>query len=156
MFNRDIIQELSRWAERSNRKPLVLRGARQVGKTTAVKMFSKGFDQYIYLNLEKSEEREIFNREYPFKDLLTTLFIYAEKKRTGGKTLIFIDEIQSSPKAIALLRYFYEEAKDLYVIAAGSLLESILDRKISFPVGRVEFMAVRPFSFCEFLNANNS
>ena len=156
MFNRDIIQELSRWAKRSNRKPLVLRGARQVGKTTAVKMFSKKFDQYIYFNLEKSEEREIFNREYPFKDLLTTLFIYAEKKRTGGKTLIFIDEIQSSPKAIALLRYFYEEAKDLYVIAAGSLLESILDRKISFPVGRVEFMAVRPFSFCEFLNANNS
>jgi predicted AAA+ superfamily ATPase len=156
MFNRDIIQELSKWADRSNRKPLVLRGARQVGKTTAVKMFSKGFDQYIYLNLEKSEEREIFNREYPFKDLLTTLFLYAGKKRTGGKTLLFIDEIQSSPKAIALLRYFYEEAKDLYVIAAGSLLESILDRKISFPVGRVEFMAVRPFSFCEFLNANNS
>ncbi|MBT4412143.1 MAG: ATP-binding protein [Bacteroidetes bacterium] len=155
MFNRDIIQELSRWAERSNRKSLVLRGARQVGKTTAVEMFSKAFDQYIYLNLEKSEEREIFNREYPFKDLLTTLFIYAEKKRTGGKTLIFIDEIQNSPKAIALLRYFHEEAKDLYVIAAGSLLESILDRKISFPVGRVEFMAVRPFSFCEFLNANN-
>ena len=155
MFNRDIIQELSRWAERSNRKSLVLRGARQVGKTTAVEMFSKEFDQYIYLNLEKSEEREIFNREYPFKDLLTTLFIYAEKKRTGGKTLIFIDEIQNSPKAIALLRYFHEEAKDLYVIAAGSLLESILDRKISFPVGRVEFMAVRPFSFCEFLNANN-
>ncbi|MBT7094257.1 MAG: ATP-binding protein [Bacteroidetes bacterium] len=155
MFNRDIIQELRRWAERSNRKSLVLRGARQVGKTTAVEMFSKEFDQYIYLNLEKSEEREIFNREYPFKDLLTTLFIYAEKKRTGGKTLIFIDEIQNSPKAIALLRYFHEEAKDLYVIAAGSLLESILDRKISFPVGRVEFMAVRPFSFCEFLNANN-
>jgi len=155
MFNRDIIQELSRWAERSNRKSLVLRGARQVGKTTAVEMFSKEFDQYIYLNLEKSEEREIFNREYPFKDLLTTLFLYAEKKRTGGKTLIFIDEIQNSPKAIALLRYFHEEAKDLYVIAAGSLLESILDRKISFPVGRVEFMAVRPFSFCEFLNANN-
>ena len=144
-----------RWAERSNRKSLVLRGARQVGKTTAVEMFSKEFDQYIYLNLEKSEEREIFNREYPFKDLLTTLFLYAEKKRTGGKTLIFIDEIQNSPKAIALLRYFHEEAKDLYVIAAGSLLESILDRKISFPVGRVEFMAVRPFSFCEFLNANN-
>lgn len=156
MFNRDIIQELSRWAQRSNRKPLVLRGARQVGKTTAVKIFSKEFDQYIYLNLEKSEEREIFNREYPFKDLLTTLFIYGGKKRAGGKTLIFIDEIQSSPKAIALLRYFYEEAKDLYVIAAGSLLESILYRKISFPVGRVEFMAVRPFSFCEFLNANNS
>ena len=156
MFNRDIIEERNKWAGRSNRKPLVLRGARQVGKTTAVKMFSTEFDQYIYLNLEKSEEREIFDREYPFKDLLTTLFIYSGKKRTGGKTLIFIDEIQNSSKAIALLRYFYEEAKDLYVVAAGSLLESIPDRKVSFPVGRVEFMAVRPFSFSEFLNANNS
>ncbi|TKG88264.1 DUF4143 domain-containing protein [Puteibacter caeruleilacunae] len=156
MFSRDIIEELNKWAERKNRKPLVLRGARQVGKTTAVKIFSKEFDQYIYLNLEKNEEREIFDREYSFNDLLTTLFIYSEKKRKGGKTLIFIDEIQNSSKAITLLRYFYEEAEDLYVIAAGSLLESILDRKVSFPVGRVEFMAVRPFSFCEFLNANNS
>lgn len=156
MFNRDIIEELKQWAGKSSRKPLVLRGARQVGKTTAVKMFSKEFDQYIYFNLEKNEEREIFDWEYPFKDLLTTLFIYSGKKRRGGKTLLFIDEIQNSPKAIALLRYFYEEAKDLYVIAAGSLLESIFDRKVSFPVGRVEFMAVRPFSFSEFLIANNS
>ena len=155
MFNRDIINELGKWAGSRNRKPLVLRGARQVGKTTAVRMFSQEFDQYIYLNLEKEEEREIFERSYPFKDLLTTLFIFKEKKRSGGRTLIFIDEIQNSPKAIALLRYFYEDANDLYVIAAGSLLESILDKKISFPVGRVEYLAMRPCSFREFLNANN-
>jgi hypothetical protein len=155
VFNREIITELVKWAESRTRKPLVLRGARQVGKTTAVRMFSKEFDQYIYLNLEKEEERKIFERSYPFKDLLTTLLIYAGKKRSGGRTLIFIDEIQNSPKAIALLRYFYEEAKDLYVIAAGSLLESILDKKISFPVGRVEYRAMRPCSFPEFLNANN-
>ncbi|MEA1875495.1 MAG: DUF4143 domain-containing protein, partial [Bacteroidota bacterium] len=110
---------------------------------------------FIYLNLEKEEERQIFERSYPFKDLLTTLFIFTEKKRRGGRTLIFIDEIQNSPKAIALLRYFYEDANDLYVIAAGSLLESILDKKISFPVGRVEYRAMRPCSFREFLNANN-
>lgn len=155
MFNRDIIKELSKWAAKRNRKPLVLRGARQVGKTTAVRMFSKEFDQFIYFNLEKEEERKIFEKTYPFNDLLTTLFIFAQKKRTGRKTLIFIDEIQNSPKAIALLRYFYEEANDLYVIAAGSLLESIIDRTISFPVGRVEYMAMRPCSFREFLNANN-
>jgi len=155
MFDRDIINELGKWAASRNRKPLVLRGARQVGKTTAVRMFSKEFDQYIYLNLEKEYEREIFERSYPFKDLLTTLFIFAKKKRREGRTLIFIDEIQNSPKAIALLRYFYEEANDLYVIAAGSLLESILDKKISFPVGRVEYRAMRPCSFHEFLNANN-
>jgi predicted AAA+ superfamily ATPase len=156
MFNRDITKELKKWAEKSGRKPLILRGARQVGKTTAVDLFSKYFDQYIYLNLEKEEQREIFERKYPFPDLLTTLFIFAQKKRSGGKTLIFIDEIQNSPKAVALLRYFYEEANDLFVIAAGSLLESIMGRNISFPVGRVEYMALRPCSFREFLFATNN
>lgn len=127
-----------------------------MGKTTAVDLFSKDFDQYIYLNLEKEEQREIFERTYPFSDLLTTLFIFAQKKRRGGKTLIFIDEIQNSPKAIALMRYFYEEANDLFVIAAGSLLESIMGRNISFPVGRVEYMVLRPCSFREFLSATNN
>src|ERR1035437_2737748 len=121
MFNRDITIELKKWAAKPSRKPLILRGARQVGKTTAVDLFSKDFDQYIYLNLEKVEQRDIFERQYPFADLLTTLFIFAQKQRSGGKTLLCIDEIQNSPKAIALLRYFYEEANDLFVIAAGSL-----------------------------------
>ena len=156
MFNRDITNELKKWAAKPSRKPLILRGARQVGKTTAVDLFSKDFDQYIYLNLEKEEQRDIFERQYPFADLLTTLFIFAQKQRSGGKTLIFIDEIKNSPKAIALLRYFYEEANDLFVIAAGSLLESIMGRNISFPVGRVEYMALRPCSFREFLSATNN
>lgn len=156
MFNRNITNELKKWAERPSRKPLILRGARQVGKTTAVDLFSKDFDQYIYLNLEKVEHRDIFEQQYPFTDLLTTLFIFAQKQRSGGKTLIFIDEIQNSPKAIALLRYFYEEANDLFVIAAGSLLESIMGKNISFPVGRVEYMALRPCSFREFLSATNN
>lgn len=155
MFKRDILQELSKWKDKGFRKPLVIRGARQVGKTTAIHLFSKQFDQYIYLNLEKAEEREIFEQTYPFSDLVSNLFIYAGKRRNGGATLIFIDEIQNSPKAIALLRYFYEEANDLYVVTAGSLLESILDRKISFPVGRVEYMAVHPCSFKEFLYATD-
>lgn len=84
------------------------------------------------------------------------MFIYAGKRRDGGTTLIFIDEIQNSPRAIALLRYFYEEANDLFIITAGSLLESIMDRKISFPVGRVEYMALYPCSFKEFLYATNN
>lgn len=156
MFNRDITQELQLWASNPSRKPLILRGARQVGKTTAVNLFSKGFDQYIYLNLDKEAQRDIFERQYPFDDLLTALFIFAHKKRYGGKTLIFIDEIQNSPKAVALLRYFFEEANDLFVIAAGSLLESIMGRNISFPVGRVEYMALRPCSFREFLFATKN
>lgn len=156
MFDRHIIKELRKWGTKPNRKPLVLRGARQVGKTTVVNIFSEDFDQYIYLNLEKEEHRKIFENIYPFPDLLTTLFIFAGKQRNAGKTLIFIDEIQNSPKAVALLRYFYEEANDLFVIAAGSLLESILDKSIAFPVGRVEYMAVRPCSFREFLLATNN
>lgn len=155
MFKRDILQELSKWKKKNFRKPLVIRGARQVGKTTAIHLFSKHFDQYIYLNLEKAEEREIFEQTYPFSDLLTILFIYAGKRRNGGSTLIFIDEVQNSPKAVALLRYFFEEANDLYVVTAGSLLKSKLDRKISFPVGRVEYMAVHPCSFKEFLYATD-
>jgi predicted AAA+ superfamily ATPase len=75
VFRRDILQELKKWAEKPNRKPLVLRGARQVGKTTAIGMLSKDFEQYIYLNLEKTSDREIFEKEYPFSDLLTSLFI---------------------------------------------------------------------------------
>jgi hypothetical protein len=156
MFKREILKELIKWKEKEFRKPLVIRGARQVGKTTAINMFSEKFDQYIYLNLEKEEEKQIFEQNYPFPDLITNLFIYAGKRRNGGTTLIFIDEIQNSPKAIALLRYFYEEAGDLFVITAGSLLESIMDRKISFPVGRVEYMAIHPCSFKEFLNATNN
>lgn len=156
MFTRDILTELKKWTFTANRKPLVMRGARQVGKTTAIDMFSKDFDQYIKLNLEKANEREIFEKEYTFPDLLTSLFIYAGKKRMGGKTLIFIDEIQNSPKAVALLRYFFEKAPDLYVVTAGSLLESIMDKRISFPVGRVEYIAMRPCSFREFLFATGN
>ena len=153
MFYREIIGKLKEWARNDYRKPLVLRGSRQVGKTTAVEMFAKEFDQYIALNLEKEEERKIFETSYPFQDLLMALFFYAGKDRHLGRTLIFIDEIQNSPRAIALLRYFKEEAGDLFVIAAGSLLETIMDRKISYPVGRVEFMKMYPVTFREFLGA---
>ena len=78
-----------KWKDKKFRKPLVIRGARQVGKTTAIHLFSGQFDQYIYLNLEKEEERKIFEQSYPFSDLVTNIFIYAGKKRDGGKTLIF-------------------------------------------------------------------
>ena len=153
MFYRTAIDHLKVWANKENRKPLIIRGARQVGKTTVINMFSKEFDQYIYLNLDKPEELKLFENDYSFQDLLMTLFLYANKKRNSGKTLIFIDEIQNSPNAVKLLRYFYEEASDLFVVAAGSLLETLIDKKISFPVGRVEYFAMRPCSFKEFLIA---
>jgi hypothetical protein len=154
MFSRKIIAELQKWAERPDRKPLVLRGARQVGKTTVVKMFAKNFDTFIPLNLEQPSDSALFAKGNSINRALDAIFFTKGIPRNKqGRTLIFIDEIQKSPDAVALLRYFYEEAPDLFVIAAGSLLETMLDTHVSFPVGRVEFLLMHPFSFEEFLSA---
>lgn len=154
MFKRTAIRYLRQWAEKEERKPLVLRGARQVGKTTLVELFAKEFDTYIYLNLEEKETAELFAADYSFEDLLAGIYFKAkEKQDTHKRTLIFIDEIQNEPKAVQTLCYFYEKRPDLYVIAAGSLLESLMGRHISFPVGRVEYMALHPCTFEEFLMA---
>jgi predicted AAA+ superfamily ATPase len=155
MFKRSLTSNLKSWSELKNRKPLVIRGARQTGKTTLVNDFASGFEQYIYLNLEKPEDRKFFELELSFQEMIATLFFTKGKILKRKKTLIFIDEIQNSSKAVNLLRYFYEEAPDLYVIAAGSLVESLMDKSISFPVGRIEFMVIRPVSFYEFLAAMN-
>ncbi len=153
MFDREVLHYFQDWKSRKDRKPLVLRGARQTGKTSAVDLFASQFDQYIYLNLEKAEDRKLFERDYPFKELIDAIFYSKSKMKNAGETLVFIDEIQHSPRAVNLLRYFYEEAASLYVVAAGSLLESLIDKQISFPVGRVEYLAIRPCSFKEFLGA---
>ncbi len=153
MFKRIAINYLREWAQKEERKPLVLRGARQVGKTTLVKMFAEDFDNYIYLNLEEKENAELFAADYAFDDLLSGIFFKANVRQDNKRTLIFIDEIQNEPKAVQTLRYFYEKRPDIYVIAAGSLLESLMDRHISFPVGRVEYMVLHPCTFAEFLSA---
>lgn len=153
MFRRIAQKYLYEWAQKEERKPLVLRGARQVGKTTLVKMFAADFDHYIYLNLEEKEDAELFAADSSFDDLLVGIFFKANIPIDSSRTLIFIDEIQNEPKAVQALRYFYEKRPDLYVIAAGSLLESLMERHISFPVGRVEYMALHPCTFVEFLMA---
>lgn len=154
MYKRKLFDKLLFWKTSPDRKPLILRGARQVGKTTLVKMFSSSFDFFIPLNLEKTEERQIFEKNDNINTIISILFLRENiSPSNNSSVLIFIDEIQNSPEAIKLLRYFYEEAKHLHVIAAGSLLESILDNQISFPVGRVEYLILRPFSFEEFLLA---
>lgn len=153
MFPREITAKLNEWAARPNRKPLVLRGARQVGKTTLVRTFASNYKDFIHLDLEKQTDRAIFESGKSFSHILDAIFFMKQKTRNESGTLIFIDEIQNSPGAVALLRYFYEEAPEIHVIAAGSLLETLLFRKISFPVGRVEFLALRPCSFTEFLHA---
>lgn len=153
-MERTLVSELRKWREFDGHKPIVLRGARQVGKSTLVRMFGKEFDVYLELNLERKADNELFETYNDVHELLKA--VYFRNGRTPlptEKTLLFIDEIQNSAKAVALLRYFYEDAGHIYVIAAGSLLESLLEmRQISFPVGRVQYMALRPCSFLEFLD----
>lgn len=156
MFHRDIIDELRRWATKSNRKPLVLRGARQVGKTSVVNEFGHEFDNYLYINLEDKEQARLFAKTTKVSELLEDLFTIKGQLQKDGRTLLFIDEIQNSPEAVVKLRYFYEELPQIYVIAAGSLLESLIDTHISFPVGRVEYLAMHPCSFREFLSAEGN
>jgi len=153
MFYRRILFSLQEWAESLHRKPLVLRGARQVGKTTIVEEFAKEFDTFLHLNLEQKADKKVFEANDSPEDVLTAIYLLKNKERKQGRTLLFIDEIQTTPKAVALLRYFYEKIPELFVIAAGSLLETLIDKHLSFPVGRVEYLAVRPCSFSEFLGA---
>lgn len=153
MFQRLALKALRQWAEKEGRKPLVLRGARQVGKTTLVKIFAEEFDVFINLNLEEKVNAALFTMEVSFEDLLAGIYAKAGIKMENQRTLIFIDEIQNVPDAVKVLRYFYEKRPDLYVIAAGSLLESLVGNHISFPVGRVEYMALHPCTFTEFLGA---
>jgi len=153
MFERRVEKELDFWANDPYRKPLVLRGARQVGKTTIVNRFGSKFENYLSVNLEKSDTKRLFESTDNVKELLALLFLFCNIKRVEGRTLLFIDEIQVSPHTVSLLRYFYEELPEIHLIAAGSLLETALDCHISLPVGRVQYMALRPCSFVEFLSA---
>ena len=154
MIERQIITQLMLWKAKKNRKPLVLRGARQVGKTTVVAQFGKHFQQYIHLNLELIEDQQHFLKHTTIEDTIASIF-YAKNKQLSKRphTLLFIDEIQEIPSALGLLRYFYEQVPDLHVIAAGSLLETVFNRTIHYPVGRVEFLVLRPVSFPEYLQA---
>lgn len=144
-----------KWKKSNRRKPLVLRGARQVGKTTLIHEFAKEYDQYIHLNLEKHKDKSLFYNYTGVHQILEALLLeYDLQPPTEKKTLLFIDEIQESPEAIALLRYFYEELPELHVIAAGSLLEHALSQVKSFPVGRVNYLYIFPMNFQEYLMAH--
>ena len=134
MFNRQVLIQLKNWKNSPYRKPLIIRGPRQVGKTTVVHQFGAEFESYLYYNLDKEEDRELLERPMPLSHLLELLFARQGKKYNPEQALLFIDEIQNSPKTIAKLRYFYEEYPQLCVIAAGSLLENVVDINASFPV----------------------
>jgi uncharacterized protein len=155
MFQRNIAKILAEWKSSKGRKPLVIRGARQVGKTSAVHRFgSEAFETYIYINLELEDNAVLFARMQPVRELLQLIQLKFNKKISPGSTLIFIDEVQNSDVAMNQLRYFYEEMPDLHVVAAGSLLEvKMKSEGFSFPVGRVEYCYLHPVTFDEFLAA---
>lgn len=152
-FERKAYIKLLEWKHKSNRKPLVIRGARQVGKSTLVSQFSREFRHFIALNLEKKTHQRFFESSLEAKQILDALFLSFNIPKDEDSVLLFIDEIQESPAAIQMLRYFYEEHPGVYVVAAGSLLEFTLHEVPSFPVGRVEQMVLHPFDFEEFLMA---
>lgn len=154
MFYRKALANLNEWKESPRRKPLIIRGARQVGKTTLVHSFSKTYKQYLYINLEKSQHKTLFTEYTDVHKLIERLFFVEDMEISLlHETLLFIDELQEVSKAVNLLRYFKEDLPELHVIAAGSMLETLLGKNITFPVGRVEYMMLRPVSFIEFLEA---
>ena len=156
IFKRKIEAELMRWKNTANRKPLVLRGARQVGKTFVVNQFAKSFGYFIDINLERPRERALFSGFNTGQELVERILLYKGQKIDIKSTLFFIDEIQHSAEAVQALRYLYEDVKDLHVIAAGSLLEVFSKREgFSFPVGRVKNVFMYPVTFMEYLETKN-
>jgi len=156
IITRKIESELLRWKNAANRKPIVLRGARQVGKTFVVNRFAKNFDHFVDINLERPKERNLFSDFNTGQELLERILLYKGQKIDPKGTLLFIDEIQHSAEAVQSLRYLYEDVKDLHVIAAGSLLEVFSKREgFSFPVGRVNNLFMYPVTFIEYLEAQN-
>src|SRR3989339_147494 len=149
------LEELKNWASRPDHKPLVLRGARQVGKSYLATMLAdEVFDAIAEINFEQTPEMaELFRSRQPER-IIPLLELRLNLPIIPGKTLLFLDEIQAAPEVFATLRYFYEQMPQLHIIAAGSLLEFVLaDHKFSMPVGRIEYMHLGPMIFEEFLLA---
>ncbi len=154
-MRRDKIEDLKAWKASADRKPLVIRGARQVGKTWLIRYFGESeYTNCIYVNFEDANSiKEMFVQDFDIERIIQTLEIYSQQKVSAENTLIIFDEIQEAPRAITSLKYFYEKAPQYHIVAAGSLLGMGLHGNISFPVGKVNFMNLRPLSFCEFLSA---
>lgn len=153
-YKRHIDQKLLEWKDAPRRKPLLIRGARQVGKSTAVRELGKTFKYYVEINLERQQSlRTLFTGDIDVKKTCSNLSATLSIPIVPGETLLFIDEIQSCQPAIRALRYFKEDYPQLHVIAAGSLLEFALEELPSFAVGRIRSLYMYPFSFDEFLSA---
>lgn len=154
-MERYAMQKLVQWKQRKNRKPLILKGARQVGKTWLMQEFGKQyFKNTAYVNFDRNDHMaDVFEQDYNVERILMAINIETGVKIVPGETLIIFDEIQENPRAIASLKYFCEDAPEYAIIAAGSLLGVAIHKGVSFPVGKVDTLELHPLCFREFLSA---
>lgn len=153
-IERSILNKLAQWKERPDRKPLIVQGARQIGKTTAIRMFGeRNYKYFAEFNFDKSEElKELFRRTKDVKRIIQELALFTEVPLRIGETLLFFDEIQECEEALNTLKYFDEDASEYHIVAAGSLLGVALNRTgKTFPVGKVNFLQMYPVTFKEYL-----
>ena len=157
-MKRDITQELLAWKEQPNRKPLVLKGVRQCGKTYILKEFGREYYKDVaYFNFEETRSlNSLFEQDYDVKRILFELGLFLGRTIAPGNTLIILDEIQECPRAITALKYFCENAPEYHVACAGSLLGLAIHENQSFPVGKVDIRTLYPMSFYEFLSATGN
>lgn len=154
-MERFAMEKLLQWKDKKNRKPMILKGARQVGKTWLMKEFGRRYFKYTaYINFDNNKHmKDVFENDYDIERILMAVNIASGTKIIPGETLIIFDEIQENSKAIASLKYFYENTPEYAVIAAGSLLGVATHNGVSFPVGKVDTLELNPLSFKEFLGA---
>lgn len=154
-MQRKILQSLQNWKQNPNRKPLIIQGARQVGKTWAMKHFGEqSFEQVAYINFDNNSRMQtLFSGDYDINRLILGLKIESGVDIQAHNTLIIFDEVQEVPQALSSLKYFYENAPEFYIVSAGSLLGVSLHHQVSFPVGKVDFLPLYPMDFHEFLRA---
>lgn len=155
---RDAMNDLIKWKDSSRRKPLIIRGARQVGKTWIMREFGRThYEKYAYINFDNNERMEsLFKGDIDIKRIITALQIETGVKIEANNTLIIFDEVQEVPRALTSLKYFCENAPDYHIVAAGSLLGVALHPGTSFPVGKVDFITLYPLNFLEFMNATGN
>jgi len=149
------MEQLNKWKFKKNKKPLIIRGARQVGKTWLMKNFGqKNYDHVVYINFDNNQQmQDLFEANMKIERIITGLELYSGNKIDPENTLLIFDEIQEVPKALTALKYFNENAPEYQIICAGSLLGVALHQGTSFPVGKVEFLDLYPLSFTEFMKA---
>ena len=149
------IEELKKWKNSKDRKPLIIRGARQVGKTWLMKEFGENeYEKYAYINFDDNNRMEqLFSGDFDIERIIQGLKVESGVNIEKENTLIIFDEVQETPKALTALKYFYENAREYHIVAAGSLLGVAMHEGTSFPVGKVDFLDLKPLSFFEFIEA---